>query len=450
MIKLKEEKEYLSKVLKDKTVIVSCSGGPDSMALLSLVNSIKDEYNIKVIVAHVNHKVREESDEEALMVETYAEEFHDEFELLEIQKYHEKVNFHEDARKIRYNFLKDLKDKYSADYLLTAHHGDDLTETILMRITRGSSLKGYIGFRHISDWENIKIIRPLIRRTKKFLEEYDKENNIPYRIDKTNSSSLYTRNRYRNNIIPLLKEEDINVHLKYLKFSNELNKYYEYVRKDAQNAKKQIVDKNNNIVISKFVKLDSLIKEMIISDLIVDIQLKDYLPLNDILFIDMLNVLESKKSNVIINLPNNYIFGKEYDKLVFKKKDITKNIIDCTFNQEYEDNEFLIYTDKTYDTSNYSIALNTSELKMPLKIRSRRDGDYIETLNLGGKKKIKEIFIDEKIPKSKRDLYPIVTDSNDVVIWVPGLKKSKFAKAKDEKYDIILICKEKNNENKEQ
>ena len=78
---MKEEREFLSKLLKDKTVIVSCSGGPDSMALLSLVNSIKDEYNIKVVVAHVNHKVREESDEEALMVETYAEEYHDDFEL---------------------------------------------------------------------------------------------------------------------------------------------------------------------------------------------------------------------------------------------------------------------------------------------------------------------------------------------------------------------------------
>lgn len=437
-------------MLKDKIVIVSCSGGPDSMALLSLVNSIKDEYNIKVVVAHVNHKVREESDEEALMVETYAEEFHDDFELLEIQKYHEKVNFHEDARKIRYNFLKELKDKYNADYLLTAHHGDDLTETILMRITRGSSLKGYIGFRHISDWENIKIIRPLIRRTKKYLEEYDKENNIPYRIDKTNSSSLYTRNRYRNNIIPLLKEEDVNVHLKYLKFSNELNKYYEYVRKDAQNAKKQIIDRNKNIIISKFVKLDALIKEMIISDLIVEVQLKDYLPLNDILFIDMLNVLENEKSNVVINLPNNYIFGKEYDRLVFRKNTISMETIECIFNQRFENDDFLIFEDEIYDSSNYSIALNSNDIKMPLKIRTRKDGDYIETLNLNGKKKIKEIFIDEKISKSKRDIYPIITDSNNVVIWVPGLKKSKFAKAKDEKYDIILTCKEKNNENKKQ
>lgn len=445
---MKEEKEYLSKLLKDKTVIVSCSGGPDSMALLSLVNSIKDEYNTKVIVAHVNHKVREESDEEALMVETYAEEHHDEFELFEIKNYHDKVNFHEDARKIRYNFLKDLKDKYNADLLLTAHHGDDLIETILMRITRGSSLKGYMGFRRINEWEGIKIVRPLIRRTKKYLENYDIEHNIPYRIDNTNFSSDYTRNRYRKNIIPLLKEEDENVHLKYLKFSNELNKYYDYVRKDALQAKDNIVDKNGTIIISKFLKLDSLLKEMIISDLIIEVQLADYLPLNDTLFTDMLNVLESDKNNVTINLPNNYIFGKEYDRLIFKKNDLVNKSVDYIFDGKYEDGNFIITTNTIYDSSNYFIALDSNELKMPLKIRTRKNGDFIEILNLNGKKKINDIFIDMKVPKSKRDGYPIVTDSNNTIIWVPGLKKSKFAKAKGEKYDIILSCKEKNDESK--
>ena len=168
---MKEEKEKLAKLLSNKTVIVSCSGGPDSMALLSVVNSIKDDNNVKVIVAHVNHKVREESDEEAQMVSKYAEDNNDVFELYEINEYHEKQNFHEDARKIRYAFIKDLIKKYNADYILTAHHGDDLIETILMRITRGSNIKGFTPFKEISSWENISIIRPLIHRTKKELEE---------------------------------------------------------------------------------------------------------------------------------------------------------------------------------------------------------------------------------------------------------------------------------------
>ena len=340
---MKEEQEKLSKLLKNKTIIVSCSGGPDSMALLSVVNNIKDTNNVKVICAHVNHKVREESDEEAQMVENYAKSNNDIFELFEIQKYHDKANFHEDARKIRYAFLKDLKDKYKANYLLTAHHGDDLIETILMRITRGSNLKGYIGFKEESNWEGIKILRPLIRRTKKYLEEYDKENNIPYRIDKTNYSDDYTRNRYRNKIIPLLKEENENINLKYLKLSEEMNRYYEYVKEEALNNLKSIVDKDNNIIVSKLNKLPDLQKETIISELIIKYQLEDYLPITDNLFIDMQSTLNSKKTNVLINLPNGYIFGKEYDKLVFKKTNDDNEIIDFVLDKDYIGQDFDIF-----------------------------------------------------------------------------------------------------------
>ena len=443
VILMKEEQEKLSKLLKNKTVIVSCSGGPDSMALLSIVNNIKDTNNVKVIVAHVNHKVREESDEEAQMVEEFAKQNNDIFELYEIKEYHDKTNFHEDARKIRYKFLKELKDKYKADYLLTAHHGDDLTETVLMRITRGSNLKGYIGFKEESDWENIKLLRPLIRRTKKYLEQYDIENNIPYRIDKTNYSDEYTRNRYRNEIIPLLKKEDENIHLKYLKLSTELNKYYQFIKELVKKEEKNIVDDDGNIIVSKLINLPSLYQEVLIGEMIADIQLNDYLPLNDSLFNDMLNVINSSKTNALIDLPNNYVFGKEYDKLVFKKKVDSVETIDYILENDYIGNTFdIIFTDD-FDSSNNCIALSKNDIKLPLKLRNRKNGDIIEVLNLNGKKKVNDIFIDSKVPSNKRNIYPLLVDSNDNILWIPGIKKSKFAKAKKEKYDIILCCKEK-------
>ncbi len=443
VILMKEEQEKLSKLLKNKTVIVSCSGGPDSMALLSIVNNIKDTNNVKVVVAHVNHKVREESDEEAQMVEEFAKQNNDIFELYEIKEYHDKTNFHEDARKIRYKFLKELKDKYNADYLLTAHHGDDLTETVLMRITRGSNLKGYIGFKEESDWENIKLLRPLIRRTKKYLEQYNIENNIPYRIDKTNYSDEYTRNRYRNEIIPLLKKEDENIHLKYLKLSTELNKYYQFVKELVKKEEKNIADDDGNIIVSKLLNLPSLYQEVLIGEMIADIQLNDYLPLNDSLFNDMLNVIKSSKTNALINLPNNYVFGKEYDKLVFKKKVDSVESIDYILENDYIGNTFdIIFTDE-FDSSNNCIALSKNDIKLPLKLRNRKNGDTIEVLNLNGKKKVNDIFIDSKVPSNKRNIYPLLVDSNDNILWIPGIKKSKFAKAKNEKYDIILCCKEK-------
>ena len=441
---MKDELTRLSNLIENNsTVIVSCSGGPDSMALLSLVNKLKNDKNLKVICAHVNHKVRKESDDEAIMVEKYAKDNNDIFELFEITSYHEKANFHEDARKIRYKFLKELKDKYNANYLLTAHHGDDLTETILMRITRGSNIKGYIGFKEVSTWEGITLIRPLIRKTKKELIIYNENNNIPFAIDKTNSSDEYTRNRYRNKVLPILKEENENIHLKYLKLSEELNRYYEYVKDKALDSLNKIIDKDNNIIVSKLIKLPKIEQELIISELIVKYQLEDYLPISDVLFENMLNTLDSKKHNNTINLPNNYIFGKEYDKLIFKK--ITNNVetIDYVLEKDYIGETFDIYFNDCFDKSNYTIALNTNEIKLPLKLRTKKDGDTMEVLNLKGKKKLSDIFINAKINKNKRNTYPILVDSNDTILWIPGVKKSKFAKEKNEKYDIILSCKEK-------
>lgn len=444
---MKEERERLIKFLDNNaTVILSISGGPDSMALLSLVNSIKNEKELNLIVAHVNHKVRKESDEEALMVEKYVKDLGLTFELYEIDKYHEKVNFHEDARKIRYKFIKELVVKHNAKYIMTAHHGDDLMETILMRLTRGSSINGYVGFKEISAWEGIELLRPLIRKTKKELEEYDKNNNIPYAIDKTNFLDDYTRNRYRNNIIPLIKEEDKNVNLKYLKFSEEINKYYEYVKNDAEESLHKIVDKDNNIIVSKLLNLPKLQIEVIISELIKKVQLSDYLPVNDNLFEEMLNVINSTKTNVTINLPSGYIFGKEYGKLVFKKTDEKKEDLDIVFDKCYMDEYIIIERTSTYESSNNTIALNTSEIKMPLKLRYRLDGDKMEVLNLKGKRKINDIFIDLKVNKDLRNKYPLLVDNENNILWIPGLKKSKFAKKKNEKYDIIITCKEKKDE----
>ena len=147
---MKKVIDFLKNNLNNKdAVVVACSGGPDSMCLLDLVTKLKDELNLKIIVAHVNHKLRIESEEEAQMVEKYAKNNGLIFELLEINEYLEKTFTEEDARRRRYEFFYELLKKYNAKKLLTAHHGDDLIETILMRIVRGSTLQGYSGFSKV-------------------------------------------------------------------------------------------------------------------------------------------------------------------------------------------------------------------------------------------------------------------------------------------------------------
>ena len=142
-------------------IVIGCSAGPDSMALVDMLLKIREKYELSLIIAHVNHNVREESYEEAEYVKKYCESNNIVFETMIIEEYGDD-NFENEARTIRYNFFDSLIQKYNADYLMTAHHADDLIETILMRMVRGSNLSGYAGFKKIVQMDNYLIVRPHI------------------------------------------------------------------------------------------------------------------------------------------------------------------------------------------------------------------------------------------------------------------------------------------------
>ena len=421
--------------LKNESVVIATSGGPDSMTLLELVNSLKEELNLKLICAHVNHKIREESDEEEAMVKEYCKKNNISCEILTIDNYNDD-NFHNDARIKRYNFFEKCVKKCKAKHLLTAHHGDDLTETILMRLVRGSTLKGYAGFEEKDNRENYIILRPLINYTKDEILEYVKKNKIPYAIDKSNLKDKYTRNRFRKYILPKLKEEDQKVHDKFYKFSKTLQMYDEYITKETEKYYKDVY--NENLDIHKLKKLPKLIQIKILEKHLY----QNYQ--NDIMLITEkhLNLLEeiihSDKPNQKINLPNNIIAIKNYNKLSFKQNDNIKDY-------ELELDEFIklpngktIKKSTTTSNSNNTCRLNTKELKLPLYIRNKRNGDKIEVKGLNGTKKIKDIFIDKKVPIQDRSTWPVLVDSKNNILWLPGLKKTKFDKSKEENYDIIL------------
>ena len=171
--------------IRDEYVILACSYGPDSMVLLDIL--IKE--NINVVVAHVNHKLRKESEEEKLLLEKYCKDNNLIFELFEIDNY-PKGNFEMNARNLRYDFFEKILKKYNSKYLFTAHHGDDLVETVLMRLTRGSSFKGYAGFNILSKKRDYRLVRPLIYLTKENILDYANNNNISYAIDHTDRKSV--------------------------------------------------------------------------------------------------------------------------------------------------------------------------------------------------------------------------------------------------------------------
>lgn len=414
-------------------VVVAVSGGPDSMALLHILQRVRDVIGINIVCTHVNHNKRIESEDEKVFVENYCNTNNIYFEYMKIEEYGE-GNFHSAAREIRYDFFKRTMIKYGSKVLLTAHHGDDLIETILMRIVRGSTLKGYAGFSKITDLGGYKIIRPLIFHTKDEIIKYNELNNLAYVTDSSNNKDDYTRNRYRHTVLPFLKGEDENVHEKFLKFSELLMEYDSYF---DINISEYYSNKTLNIPL--FLKTDELSRKKIINYILKDVY-NDDLSLITSTHIDLImDLINNSKPNLELSFPNNIIADKEYDKLTFREM-----IINYDYNILLEkvtllpNGRYLNIIDEIDDNSNYVCRLSSNEVKLPLYVRNKKDGDKMEVMNLSGTKKLKDIFIDEKIPMSERKLWPIVVDSNNNIVWIPGIKKSKYNKSKDEKCDIII------------
>lgn len=434
--------DYLLNTINLKSndiVVVGVSSGPDSMALLYILNDLRKKIDFKIVVAHINHNIRIESKEEALFLEEYCKKNDLLFEYMKIEKYGDD-NFHNEARNIRYNFYHNLINKYSANYLMTGHHADDLIETILMRLVRGSSFKGYSGFSSLVLMGSYKIVRPLIFVTKDEIEKFDIEKKIPYRIDKSNYKDKYTRNRYRMNVLPFLKKEDKMVHEKFLKFSTTLIEYDEYIENMMfENINKVYVD--GVIDILEFHKLPSLIQKRIVDYLFEKIYLDDLLLINDKHIKLFFDLVSSKKANVTYNLPNDYLLIKSYNKIYFKKvvDDLNNYDLLLTDYLKLSNGMILEKVDNINSNGNDVLRLCSNDVLLPLRVRNRKNGDRIRTLN-GGTKKVKDIFIDKKIPLDKRDSWPIVVDSKDEIVWIPKLKKSKFNRLKSDKCDIIFRC----------
>ena len=157
---------------------------------------------------------------------------------------------------------------------------------------------------------------------------------------------------------------------------------------------------------------------------------------------EILKLMESKKSNAKINLNNGYVAQKKYNEFVIKKELLQDNY-SIEFDDYFENDEYIIHKVSNYDgNSNNVLRLDLSKVKLPLIIRTRKTGDKMQVKNLGTKK-VKDILINEKIDIDKRNNIPIVIDSKNNILWLPGIKKSKFDVGKNEKYDIILLCERK-------
>ncbi|MFZ3579246.1 tRNA lysidine(34) synthetase TilS [Virgibacillus sp. DJP39] len=428
-------------VKRNTTILVGVSGGPDSMALLYFLHSLKEKWNLKLVALTVDHQLRgEESKDDSRFVKKMCEKWNIEFcgTSLDVPSYKKSnhVGTQVAARELRYQFFSEKMYAYNADYLALGHHGDDQIETMAMAFVRSANSRAMSGIPVKRPFSCGTIVRPFLGITKKEIKRYLQSNEIESRLDPSNLETDYTRNYFREYIIPLLKSQNNNIHYTVQKLSMYLKSDEDYLTNEAQKLLYQDVllnenDKSASFNIDLFQSYHTALQRRVYHLILK--HLYDELPKNLSYMHEeqFLSLINNQKANGRLDFPHDLKVIKSYRTLTIC---FEKNLSESTPYHEVLiipgqvllPNGTIIqaqFTEEQYKESKDYYLCNKNQVALPLHIRTRKTGDRMTWKGLSGSKKIKDIFIDEKIPTGLRDTWPIVTDNNGEILWLVGLKK---------------------------
>lgn len=430
-------------IKKNSTILVGVSGGPDSMALLHFLRSISSEWHFKIIVVSVDHQLRgKEAREDLCYVQEQCEKWGIPFigAARDVPSYKRKrqIGTQLAAREMRYRFFAEQMDKQQADYLALGHHGDDQVETMLMHLVRTASSTSFSGIPVKRKFASGEIIRPFLCVTKSDINTYCQEKRISPRLDPSNEETDYTRNYFRKNLLPVLKSKNNNLHQTVQRLSETLQTDEAFLQREAADMVDEVVKFDNNgkvvsLEINQF-KSHALALQRRAYHLILN-YLYDKLPenLSYVHEADFFALLEVNRGNVQIDFPCNLKLEKSYQKIrfYFQSRDARQPVHEETLHvpgQISLENDSIItavYTDVIPEEDEHTYICPAEGVSIPLHIRTYRAGDRMSWRGLQGSKKIKDIFIDAKIPRYERGTWPLVTDDNGDVLWLIGLKKGQ-------------------------
>lgn len=265
---LKTIKTY-NLIEENDKIVIGVSGGPDSICLLHVLYSLKEKIRFDIVVAHVNHMLREVADMETEYVQKFCKNlkiecFVKKADISDLAKT-QKKGTEEVGREVRYSFFDEVAKKTGANKIATAHNSNDRAETVILNILRGSGLSGLKGIEAIRDK---KYIRPLINIERQEIEKYCTENNLDPKYDESNKENIYTRNKVRNTVIPYIKKEFnpniIKTINRLSSLATEENEYLQNITKQAFES--LLIEKEKNIILDlhKFNSLDLVIKRRLI------------------------------------------------------------------------------------------------------------------------------------------------------------------------------------------
>lgn len=425
-------------------VVIGVSGGPDSMALLRVLWELRQELHLSLYVAHLNHGLRPEAEEEKKFVQKAAVAlslpfFYQKADVLAWQK-EKNIPLQEAAREVRYSFLNEVAQKQGANKIALGHTADDQVESIVMRFLRGSGSRGLAGIPPVRDGI---YIRPLIACWREQIEDFLQKKKISFLTDPSNRYLHYLRNRIRHELIPLLKQYNPNL-------PHTLWQMAEIFRAEEEYWESLLREKFSSFVRQQ--KRDSLILDIpLLQEQPLAMQwrvirqaIRECLGhLRRIGFIHVLDItrlIQSPEPHKTLLLPHGLRAIKSYQTLTLALRPeqlpsfsyqiwgpgyVEIPEIGRAINLEITSRPPL----NKEKASNNVAFLDFDYLDFPLLIRSFRPGDRIQPLGMEKEKKIKDLFIDLKIPLRQRRHIPLLF-KDDQILWVAGIRLDHRARVK--------------------
>lgn len=430
-------------------IIVAVSGGVDSIVLLDILNELKNQLKIELIVAHFNHKLRgAESDEDEEFVKRFTSELGLECYVgsEDTREYcnKKKVSIQEGARELRYNFLEILRLLKGFDKIATAHNANDNAETVLLNLFRGSGVNGLAGIQV----KRGNIIRPLLFATRDEIEAYAIEKGLQYKIDSSNLKTSYRRNYIRLKLLPLISE---NINPGIIETLNRTAQIFSELSEFIQHEISKIIKfvaikENHGKVLVDIQRLKSylyFIQESVIIS-IVETFFNEKIDFGRVL--SVLNLIDSTPgSSVMISADLLVYRDRQY--LVFLRKQEfaeTEVFMYVYPGERYEtdyfvlSSEFVKKEEINFNPDSHIEYIDAELIADELILRNWQPGDWFIPLGMKGRKKISDFLIDLKVPiYEKRKI--LVLESEGKIVWVCGLRLDDRFKITDSTNKILKI-----------
>ncbi|MDU2239621.1 MAG: tRNA lysidine(34) synthetase TilS [Paenibacillus sp.] len=434
-------------------IVVAVSGGVDSTALLHIMKEIAaDEgLGLHLVCAHLHHGLRGiEADRDAEFVRELAERLGIPFDLghADVRAYMKETGkgLELAAREKRYEYLHQVAERYGASSIALAHHADDQAETVLMRLLRGSGPSGLSGMRPKRREKNVELIRPLLRIYKTDLLQACRESGLAFVEDSSNLDKELTRNSVRLDVLPFLGQYNGQLPESLNRLAELAAAEDDYLQLETSKAYADVVRTEEGILsfsASLFATLHVALQRRLIKLIL------NYLPLStedrDFVKIEAIRqgTIQDRPTTWSLDLGGGVKCVREYDMIRMIPPAVESRIPHYTYLVEQFPAEVPIEgTGQSLRMmrlgagregvlakaeGNNEAIFDADEMVYPLTVRSRLPGDAMKVLGLNGSKKVKDIFIDAKIPPSLRSRIPIVTDATGRILWIPGVRRSAVA-----------------------